>query len=229
MCVCVACAECREVRVDDGVALAGENGAYARFEFFGCDAQEGCCGAQQHDVGGTGRCGLAGDGIHVECHAVRQGGYLPPERIGIGIVGDVDQRGGVGDDPAPGRKPRQVAECFHRFERDDQVGGTSRNEVGGDFIRRDAQVRLHVAAPLAHAVDFGLLDVQPFVEGGPADDGGDREDALSPYAREYDVAFHGLPVFRVLPPGGRRDGRVAIVSVWLRCAVWRSVCIRGGG
>ena len=52
----------------------------------------------------------------------------------IGIVGDVDQRGGVGDDPAPGRKPRQVAECFHWFERDDQVGGTPRNEVGGDFI-----------------------------------------------------------------------------------------------
>ena len=67
--------------------------------------------------------------------------------------------------------------------------------------------------------------VSKVTEGGPADDGGDREDALSPYAREYDVAFHGLPVFRVLPPGGRRDGRVAIVSVWLRCAVWRSVCI----
>ena len=32
-----------------------------------------------------------------------------------------------------------------------------------------------------------------------------------------------------ISPGGRRDGRVAIVSVWLRCAVWRSVCIRGGG
>ena len=48
-----------------------------------------------------------------------------------------------------------------------------------DRRRGDAQVRLHVAAPLAHAVDLGLLQLQPFGEGRLSDDGGDGEDALS--------------------------------------------------
>jgi len=32
--------------------------------------------------------------------------------------------------------------------------------------------------------------MEPVFEGGPSDDGGDREDSLTSYAREDDVAFH---------------------------------------
>ncbi len=120
-----------------------------------------------------------GQGVGIERHRVRQGVQFALQGLGVGVVGDVDHRNRVGDDPSVGRQPRQVAQRLHRFERDDEVGLAPRDEVRMDRRRGDAQVRLHVAAPLAHAVDLGLLQLQPFGEGRPSDDGGDGEDALS--------------------------------------------------
>lgn len=49
----------------------------------------------------------------------------------------------------------------------------------------DAEVGLHVAATLAHAMDFGLLDMEIIDESGGSEDGGDGEDALSTHAGKY--------------------------------------------
>ena len=172
-------AERRQVHLHHLFALACEDVADARFEPLGPDAQHRRGGAQQHHVGRTGRCRGPGQGVGIERHRVRQGVQFALQGLGVGVVGDVDHRNRVGDDPSVGRQPRQVAQRLHRFERDDEVGLAPRDEVRMDRRRGDAQVRLHVAAPLAHAVDLGLLQLQPFGEGRPSDDGGDGEDALS--------------------------------------------------
>ena len=69
---------------------------------------------------------------------------------------------------------------------------------------------LHVSAPLAHAVDLGLLEVEVLLDGGVSYNGGDGEDTLSSYACEYDVFFHGftafLPLRASLRSGCTRDG-----------------------
>src|SRR5699024_2278381 len=133
--------------------------------------------AQQDDVGRTRRGGRFGEGVHVEGDHVGQRIERELDALLFGIVVDVHEGGGVRYDPALLRQPRQVAQRLHRFEREDDVRRAARNEVRGDRVRRQTQVRLHVAAALAHAVDFGLLDVEPLGEGRFADYGGDGEDA----------------------------------------------------
>lgn len=103
------------------------------------------------------------------------------------VVRNVDERRGVGHDPARVGQVRQVAQRFHRFERQDQVSPAAGDQVGTDRFGRDPQVRLYVAAPLAHAVHFGLLDMQLFFQGRFADDRCDREDALAPYSGQNDI------------------------------------------
>ena len=108
----------------------------------------------------------------------------------VGVIGNIDERGGIGHDPPPVRKIRQVAERFHRLQRENGAGFTLGNQVGMDRRGTQPQVRLHVAPALAHAVHFGLLDMQSLTQGGFPDDGGAGEDALSPDAGKDNIQFH---------------------------------------
>ena len=111
------------------------------------------------------------------------------------IVGNVDEGGFIGHQPTFGAEVGEVAQCFHRFQGDDEVAFSCGNEVRSDGLVADAQVGLHVAASLAHAVYFCLLHVESVLEGCFADYGGDGEDTLSSYAGKYDVFFHGFTCF----------------------------------
>ena len=82
----------------------------------------------------------------------------------------------------PGLEPGQVAQSLHGFEADNEIGAALRYEVGSYRVGRQTEVRLHVAASLAHAVYFGLLHIKVFFEGRAAQNGGDREDTLSAHA-----------------------------------------------
>ena len=52
-------------------------------------------------------------------------------------------------------------------------------KVGSDLLVREAEVRLHVAAALAHTVNLGLFHVHSSFDGCVADNGGDGEDTLT--------------------------------------------------
>jgi hypothetical protein len=51
---------------------------------------------------------------------------------------------------------------------------------------------LYITTALAHTVNLGLFDVESFVDGGSAYDGGNREDTLSSYTRKYYIGAHSL-------------------------------------
>ncbi len=55
------------------------------------------------------------------------------------------------------------------------------------------------AAPLRHAVDFGLFDPKPLGGGGERQHSGDRQDPLSADSGDDQVVLHGL----VFIPGER--------------------------
>ena len=93
-----------------------------------------------------------------------------------------------------GAEVGEVAQCFHRFQGDDEVAFSCGNEVRSDRLVADAQVGLHVAASLAHAVYFCLLHVESVLEGCFADYGGDGEDTLSSYAGSMMSFFMALLV-----------------------------------
>ena len=113
------------------------------------------------------------------------------QRVKVGVVGNIDKRFGICNHPSVLFEVRQVAHSLHGFERDDEVGLTQGYEVGSYGRRADAQVGLHVAAALAHAVHLGLLDIKVVVDSGGTDYCGYREDALASYSRKYYVCIHG--------------------------------------
>ena len=43
-----------------------------------------------------------------------------------------------------------------------------------DWFRGNAEIRLHVTSTLTHSVNFSLLDIEIFLHGSFADNGGDR-------------------------------------------------------
>ena len=192
-------------------ARLAKDAADARLELVGVEPQERSGGAQQHDVGRTGRGLLLGDGIDIDQDRMFALPEFSQYGLRFGVVVDVYERRSVGDHPALRIQVGYVAQRLHRFERDDDIGRALGDQVGEDLVRTDAQVRLYVASALAHAMYFCLFDVESLLEGSGSDDGGDREDALSSHAGKYDVPFHGR------------------TTVFLRCGVWRSGCTRGAG
>lgn len=54
----------------------------------------------------------------------------------VGIVRDVDKWSFVGHQPAFGRKIGQIAQAFHRFERDNQAALTFGDKVRGAWVDR---------------------------------------------------------------------------------------------
>ncbi len=53
-----------------------------------------------------------------------------------------------------------------------------------------AQIALHIAAALAHAVHFGLFEIQTLIQSCNAKHIGNGEDALAAHTGEYDVFLH---------------------------------------
>ena len=89
----------------------------------------------------------------------------------------------------------------------------------------EAQVGLHVAAPLAHAVHLGLLDVQALLQGRRSDDRGDGQDALSADTGKYDVLFH---FFKCLLRVWRHSRRLMITETpWYSISSRRIFSISG--
>ena len=107
--------------------------------------------------------------------------FSPQGRF-FGIIGNVDERGRIGDDPSVGGQVRQVAERLHRFEGDNQVAAAFRDQVAADRFGGKAEVALHIPSALAHPMDLGLFKIKVLVQGGPSDHGGDGQDALSSHA-----------------------------------------------
>ena len=103
-------AERLEVHFDDLLAFAGEDAADARLELVGVEPQERSGGAQQHDVGRTGRGLLLGDGIDIDQDRVFALPEFSQYGLRFGVVVDVYERRSVGDHPA-------------LVERDDGPGG----------------------------------------------------------------------------------------------------------
>ena len=110
----------------------------------------------------------------------------------VGIVGDIHQRLGVGNQPTVFLQIWQVAQRLHRLEGDNEVCRPERDKVGCNRLVRKTEVRLHVASALTHPVDFRLFHVEAFAERSLADNGRDREDSLSSYARKDNICFHFL-------------------------------------
>ena len=94
------------------------------------------------------------------------------------------------DNPSLFTQIRKIAQGFHGFHRDDDIGGALCDEVAGNRFAADAQIRLHVAATLTHAVHLSLLDIKILIHGCFANDGSDGEDALSSHATKDDISFH---------------------------------------
>ena len=114
------------------------------------------------------------------------------QRVHIGIVGNVHEGSRRGDDPSLGGQIRQVTEGLHRLHGDDHVCPMQRDEVAGNGLAADAQIALHVAAALAHAVHLCLFDIEVLVHGGFTDDGGYAQNALAAYATEDNICFHSF-------------------------------------
>ena len=65
-----------------------------------------------------------------------------------------------------------------------------------DDFGRKAEVRVYISAALAHAMHFGLLQIEACGSSRIAYDGGNGEDALAANTGKYDVFFHCSYVFR---------------------------------
>ena len=83
-----------------------------------------------------------------------------------------------------------IAQSLHRFHRYDKIGCALCDKVGVDFVGREAQIRLHISATLAHAVNLGLLEVDAPTCGGIAYDGGNGQDALASHTCQYNIFLH---------------------------------------
>ena len=90
------------------------------------------------------------------------------------IIRDIHKGFAAGDYPTFFLQIRQIAQCFHRFERDDDICSTLGYEIRIDRLAGEAEVRLYIAASLAHAVHFGLLEKESLVEGCVAYNCGNR-------------------------------------------------------
>ena len=85
-----------------------------------------------------------------------EGGH---ELFHVRVVRNVDERGGVGHHVTALTQVGKVAQCFHGFHGEDDVGCSLGNQVGIDRLVGDTHVGLHVSPALAHSVGFGLLHV----------------------------------------------------------------------
>ena len=133
------------------------------------------------------------------------------QSLDVGIVVYIDERHAAGHYPALLFQIGQIAQRLHRFERYYYVGAANGDKVAGYLLRRYAQVALHVAAALAHAVYLGLLDEQPLRECGFAYDCRDREYALTADTGENYIFFHTSTAFFVV-------WHVVSMSVYIRGA-----------
>ena len=138
---------------------------------------------------------LAGERLDVGPHHVRQGVQLGEQRRLVRIIGNVDQRLAGRNHGALRGEVRQVAQRLHRLHGDDEVGLPERDQVAADAVRAQAHVALDVAAAPAHAVHFGLLEMQPGGRGGLADHGRDGEDPLPSDTGKFDIEFHFVSCF----------------------------------
>jgi hypothetical protein len=84
-------------------------------------------------------------------------------------------------------KEIQIAERLERLDAEDEVGLAPGNEVAEDPVSRQPEVGLDGAAPLGHAVDLGLLDVEAFLERRVIDDESDGQNALPADAGQNDI------------------------------------------
>jgi hypothetical protein len=85
------------------------------------------------------------------------------------------------------------AQRLGRLEAEQHVGG-ARRDLRREHLRAEAQVRGDDAAALAHAGDFGLLDVVALGDGRLGEDLGGGHDALAADAADEDVGDvgHGM-------------------------------------
>ena len=81
----------------------------------------------------------------------------------IRIIRDIHKGFAAGDDPSFFFQVWQIAQCLHRFERDDDICPTLWDKIRIDRFAGEAKVGLYIAASLAHAVHFGLLEIEEVI------------------------------------------------------------------
>ncbi len=121
-------------------------------------------------------------------------GEVGEERFVFRIVRDVDIGGSAGHHPAARPEVVSVSHDLEWFDREHHVGLAGWDDVGPDLRVAVAEIRLHSAATLGHAVDLGLLEFKAGVESGVVNDERDGQDALATDPGENDVLFHRLSV-----------------------------------
>lgn len=171
--------ESGDISINDFLAFRGEEITDSGFDLVDTHIDERRSGTEEHEVRATSRSDLLGEFIHIERHDIGMLGEFLLDRLHLGIIIDINERSGVSHDPTLGREELDITESLHRFEGDDQVCAAEGNKVRENGIRAKAEIRLHIAATLAHAVDFGLFEEKVVGEGSTAEDSSDREDALT--------------------------------------------------
>ena len=152
----------------DVVAFGFENGFNAFDDDFLVNGNKWRGGAQHHHVGCPGIAGFFGNLVGIDADDVYFFAEFIKGVFQLRIVGDVYEFCRVGYQASLRRKVGQVAQRFHGFHRQDEVGMACGNQVGPNGVVGNAQVRHYGASALAHAVRFGLFQVIVFVKGGSA-------------------------------------------------------------
>ena len=122
-----------EIGIDDGLAFPFEKGSDGRFKQRRIKAEERGGGTEQDDVHGTRVAEIGGDFVGINDFRAFDGFDGGDDFFDFGIVVDVDDRFRVGDDDSRGGERIKMAESFHRFDGDDQIGRAWSNQIGIDL------------------------------------------------------------------------------------------------